>query len=338
MKEKFHSPKQTIRMLQQLAMASAVILTVLTGYSTDAGNITAKNLGNKPAVIWEHTEWSLENVSHSSNAFDVVATVTFTHLASGQKHSTEMFYDGNKTWKFRFTATDTGRWSFITKSDNPDLDGYSGTVTVNANPNPRAAGFITNYGNKWARLGTGEVFVPQLVMYCSPTEYYNRPDKIDADIRTFLVEHGFTGFHTYVSCRWFDIDHDRSDNINSQDPNPDPRTFEALELLITKVYAVGGTVHIWVWGDEQRRMTPIRWGINGAADRRLQRYIAARLGPIPGWTMGYGFDLWEWVKPEQLTAWHEYMHAYFGWPHLLGARSQKRRLTQLSEAMDYSSL
>ena len=63
-------------------------------------------------------------------------------------------------------------------------------------------------------------------------------------------------------------------------PRPDLRTFDALELLIRKTNAAGGIVHIWAWGDESRRQTPIRLGgKNGPADRRLQRYIAARLGP-----------------------------------------------------------
>ena len=53
--------------------------------------------------------------------------------------------------------------------------------------------------------------------------------------------------------------------------SPDRRTFEALELLITRTHAAGGMVHIWAWGDEARKWTPNRWGKNGRVDRRLQR-------------------------------------------------------------------
>jgi len=119
------------------------------------------------------------------------------------------------------------------------------------------------------------------------------------------------------------------------DPNPDPRTFEALELLIKKVHAAGGVTHIWAWGDEQRHMTTVKWGINGSVDRRLQRYICARLGPLPGWSMGYGFDLQEWVTSSQLQNWHQYMHQHFGWSHYLGARAPD--MTQIYDGMDYSS-
>ena len=82
-------------------------------------------------------------------------------------------------------------------------------------------------------------------------------------------------------------------------------------------------------------MTPHRWGLNGKVDRRLQRYICARLGPLPGWSMGYGFDLQEWVKQDQLRTWYEYMHEHLGWTHYLGARAPD--LEQICDSLDYSS-
>jgi hypothetical protein len=201
--------------------------------------------------------------------------------------------------------------------------------------NPDAIGFTTSAGNQWMHSATGRVFVPQFLMYPTPDQYYNNPSKIDNDIQTFFIEHGFNGFHTSVYNRWFDIDQDTYDQID--DPNPDIRTFEALELLIGKAYEANGTVHIWAWGDEERHQTPVRWGINGSEDKRLQRYIAARLGPLPGWTMGYGFDLFEWTNGSQLSEWHDYLQSQMGWKHYLGARSSTNSLEQISEDMDYSS-
>jgi hypothetical protein len=79
----------------------------------------------------------------------------------------------------------------------------------------------------------------------------------------------------------------------------------------------------WAWGDEQRKWTSmgVGEGINGKQDRRLQRYIAARLGPIPGWSMGYGFDLAEYTNRNQLQSWQRYLREHFGWQHLLSARA-----------------
>ncbi len=300
------------------------------------GNLWSFKTGSG-ARLWEYEEWAVSNPSWEGNPFDVVAEVTFTHTESGDTRTTQMYYDGGNTWKFRFTGTKTGQWRYASTSADPELHGLEGAVAVAPNQDSRKAGFVIAQGQKWARSATCEVFVPQFVMYRSVSYFAGRPDMIDADIETFLEGHGFTGFHVCMDCRWFDIERSRYDEISTPDPNPDARTFAALEMLIEKTYAAGGTVHIWAWGDEQRKLTPIKWGINGTVDRRLQRYIAARLGPLPGWTMGYGFDLWEWVTGAQLSVWHEYMHSHFGWAHLLGARSEKNQLTQLCETLDYAS-
>ncbi|MFO7956095.1 MAG: DUF5060 domain-containing protein [Candidatus Brocadiia bacterium] len=317
----------------------------LVTYFIFIGMLTAMTDAARPddwsrtARQWTPVKWEIPNPDWEGNPFDVEASVRFSHDETGERHVTGMFYDGEGTWRFRFTGTRPGRWSFTTESGDADLDGLTGVVTVE--PNPDGVGFVTAQGNTWCRqVGVDrrlEAFVPQFVMYDQPAAYHGRADRIDGDIHTFLVEHGFSGFHTYVFCRWFDINEERSSGVDPDDPNPDPRTFEALELLIRKTHATGGVVHIWVWGDESRHQTPVKWGINGPANRRLQRYIAARLGPLPGWTMGYGYDLWEWTDGEQLTAWHEYMSEHLGWPHMLGARSFKHSLDQMSEAMDYAS-
>jgi len=287
----------------------------------------------KEAKLWQPVEWSFQNSSHAGNPYDLIAHATFTHKKSNNQIKTELFYNGGDKWTLRFTGTEVGPWDFITKSKDPELDGLKGSVMIK--PNPGVAGFMTSYGNKWGRLGVNEAFVPQLVMFTSPDEYYQNPELIDQYIKIFFEEHGFNGFHTSVLCRWFDLQETRYPQIKSSDPNPDPRTFEALELLIRKVHAAGGVVHLWAWGDEQRKMTPIKWGINGQVDQRLQRYICARLGPLPGWSMGYGFDLQEWVKSDQLKQWHAYMHQHLGWFHFLGARAPE--MTQIYDGLDYSS-
>lgn len=294
--------------------------------------VTAQCLG-KTARLWEPVEFSLKNPTWQGNPYDVVAVAKCVHGKTGKTISQELFFAGDKTWKLRFTGTKTGEWTISTDSRDVDLAGFKARVDVEANP--EAPGFVSNSGSKWIRTGTDKAFVPQYAMYAAPVDYHNKPDRIDRDVREFIIEHGFNGFHTGVLCSWFDIEKTRASEITDPDPNPDPRTFEALEMLIRKVYAAGGVVHIWTWGDEQRRMTPIKWGLNGKIDRRLQGYICARLGPLPGWTMGYGFDLQEWVRDEGLRTWHKYMHEHMGYRHLLGGRAPD--LIQICDGLDYSS-
>ncbi len=281
--------------------------------------------GKRAARQWETVEWAVDNPTWEGNPFDVGARVAFVHADSGQRDTTGMFYDGAQCWKFRFTGTRPGEWHFISQSPDSHLDGVEGTVTVV--PNPEGVGFMVPARGKWCRQvgvkGAKRAFVPQLVMYTDDIRgLWEDPERIARDIENLLGRHGFTGLHVpSIGGRWFDIE--SGPEVNPQMKNPDPRTFQALEGLISRVHRAGGLVHIWPWGDRQRRWTPteLEGGMNGPIDRRLQRYIAARLGPLPGWSMGYGFDLQEWAPGPVVEEWHDYMHEQMGWFHFLGGRA-----------------
>jgi hypothetical protein len=56
-------------------------------------------------------------------------------------------------------------------------------------------------------------------------------------------------------------------------------------------------------------------------DKRNLRYLAARLGPIPGWSMGYGYDTENgWAGPAELDTWKVFLEARLGYDHFIGAR------------------
>jgi hypothetical protein len=313
---------------------------------------------DKSGTQWiPYIEWELTNTGWSGNPYDVVADATFSHTGSDATHTTQMFYVGGDNWRFRFSGTQIGEWTFVTSSATEQgLSAQNGTVIILPNAAPAARGFVAGNETTWIWSGTGDAFVPQLAMYAIPIYFSEKPAQIDSDINTFMVEHGFNGLHVVGTAHWFDIESETSDQINAiygEDPNawitaadPDPRTFEALELLITKVYLAGGNVHLWAWGDNARRWNPtlIGGGLNGPEDQRLQRYIAARLGALPGWTMSYGFDLDEWVTEAQLGVWVAYMRDHLGWSHMLGARPEDPNFpsdpmppVSWNQQMDYSS-
>jgi len=287
---------------------------------------------DKTGTLWApYLEWSFENTTYPGNPFDLNASATFTHSASGETRTTEMFYVGDKTWKLRFTGTRTGVWTFVTRSADPELDGHYGAVTINLNPNPKIRGFLTSYGNKFARqVGeNGELEAFMFNVYqggynLNPRKIFNNPNPSREVDKAMNVIEGFTVLYSgTMGNTWFKLEAKRWDEHNSEDP--DLRTFKALETVIPYIHTMGFHFHFRLWGDETRRKTPIGvGGINGIPDRRLQRYIAARLGPLPGWSMTYGFDLqdWDWINGDtgQLDSWAKYMRQHMGWQHLLFTR------------------
>lgn len=287
---------------------------------------------DRTGTLWgPYIEWDVYNAAYAGNAFDLEATVTFVHLQSGEVRQTEMFYDGNGVWKFRFTGTRTGQWTFITSASDPDLDNLSGTVNILPNPDPNAKGFLKTQGSKFVRElsenGAVEAVIPKVYMNLALTEINGAPFLMShmtkKAIRDEYIQeakdNGFNAVFFSMNNQWFEWNA-MSYNEHSS-TGPDPNSFAVLETFIVEAHAAGLQTVIWAWGDEQRQWTPIgAGGINGKADYRLQRYIAARLGPIPGWSMGYGFDLDEWVTAEEIDAWEENIETHSGWDHLLWGR------------------
>ena len=305
---------------------------------------------DRTARVFEVVEWSFENPGWSGNPFDLPATATCTHDATDRVITTPMFYDGGDTWRFRFTPTRPGRWTFTTSSPHAALAGHRGTVEVAADPEAR--GFLVAHGTKFARQVGDErtlraaifnVYTHHCLIgfrrdYPYPYNMYladweRHPDGASGEARDRAREareHGMGLLHLQCVANEAFAPGVRS-HRQHKNVNPEISTFRILDQILRTTHEEGIGVHFWWWGDEDRRWTPvgIRGGINGPADRRLQRYIAARLAPLPGWTMSYGCDLheanWTGGKPELVRQWHEYLNANWGWEHLLIAREQEHR-------------
>ena len=266
-------------------------------YSTAVSGVGQdRELGSfdQTGTMWTpYLEWGLENPEYSGNPFDLVAVVSFTHAESGETRQTEMFYAGDDIWKFRFTGTRTGEWTFTTSSNDWDLHGHTGQITIYPNTDPNIKGFLVSDGSKFARQ-VGENGELEGVVFNiwrggdfprSVDAWYHSSDlqaDLEYGIENYLWPHGMNALYPgAIANRWFNLETQAWNEHDSEDP--DLRTFEALEQAIVYLHSQGIHLHMWAWGDEQRKWTPIGvGGINGVPDKRLQRYIAARLGPLPG--------------------------------------------------------
>jgi len=126
------------------------------------------------------------------------------------------------------------------------------------------------------------------------------------------------------------VEDDSLDTRNAgPEARPDPAAFAVLEEFLVRAYRADAATHLWLWGSDTHR---VGWGgrsgtdgLGGGTSRavlRLYRYLAGRLGPIPGWSVGYGHDLQHWTDPAILQEWYDYQKRHLGgWAHPLGGRS-----------------
>ncbi|MHC4671837.1 MAG: DUF5060 domain-containing protein [Planctomycetota bacterium] len=312
---------------------------VLMTATAMSGRVWADDLGNRSAHIWETEEYSLANTTWSGNPFDLVATVTFTHAQ--EIRTTQMFYAGSDTWKFRFTGTRTGVWNFSTSSTDTDLDGHMGSVTVGPRASSDMKGFLSHVGNKYAIMDKDiddligyvyQVFMNQQdyeQQYEHSSRILANPSRANLidDYWNNTLDNGFNIYFFAVFYSWFRMGALSIDDFSSgTDPDldqPDPALFDTLEIAIKYAHERGGRTHIWAWGDNDRKQTPnyLSDGFRGHRHQRLIRYIAGRLGPLPGWSMNFGFDTIEMPNAEaDCSWWADKMNETMGWPHILTSR------------------
>ena len=308
-------------------------LTMMKGYGME--------LKFRETLMWQCEEWTLKNASWSGNPFDVLATVNFVHSHTGGQHTTQMFYVGNNQWKFRFTGTRTGTWDFSTSSHAPELDGHTGSLNVEPRANSNLKGFLTHAGNKYAIMESdidhlsGYVYQVFMNQQDYEQQYKHSSRLLGHPSRAHLIpeywkntqENGFDIYFLAVFYSWFRMGALGIDDFSSDtDPDldqPDLALFDSLELAIKYAHQRGGRTHIWAWGDNDRKQTPnhLGGGFRGERHRRLVRYIAARLGPLPGWSMNFGFDTIEMPNSKADAAWWaNEMNQAMGWPHILTSR------------------
>ncbi len=312
-------------------------VTLLAAYLLIAGcNNNAAMLSEKTIELnMPYAEWALINEKYDGNPFDVIAHAVFTHQ-DGDEVRSLMYYDGDDTWKFRFTGTKAGIWEIGTEGPGA-LGGYKGSILVEDNL-VNLPGFMKGEGRGWIWPGNKKEIVPQLLMISKPISYLSEGKadtlKIRETVQEFINETGFTGLHiSGIAGMWFDIDRYETFDENKVPLgplDPDPRTFLVLEEFLKQSYESESLIHIWLWGSDAYK---VGWsdgysgpdGVGGPmsdADQRLNRYIAARLGPLPGWSMGYGYDLHVWTDAVKLQSWYDFLKEHLGgWPHLIGARA-----------------
>ena len=140
---------------------------------------------------------------------------------------------------------------------------------------------------------------------------------------------GFSGGHIPTIGRgWFEVD--STDSLRSAPVVPDVRTFAALEAAASEWSERGGWLHLWMWGKgDHGDFSHLPGGYNGSESRRINRYIAARLGPVPGWSMGIGWDVEFWADRTKLNWWlDDLVPQLGGWHHWIGHRYSDSNIGQ----------
>jgi len=280
---------------------------------------------------WVDFEFSAPGAASGITRWDVAGTCTWTHTSkSGTTQRTSLvWYSGNAdTYVFRFGASLPGRWTGKTRSPISKLDGHELRVTVLPPTNPNRTGWSGSFQSEptaWAHQkgpeGKLAKRTPILIMMPDVQRWHDDHSIMRKFVAEFNENHGFNGGHiSTIGHAWFDAS--SSDDLSKTPATPDIRTFAALETAAREWSDRGGWLHLWMWGKgDSGDFAELPGGYNGPVSRRINRYLAARLGPVPGWSLGLGWDVEFWADEQKLKWWlDEIIPNLGGWHHWVGHR------------------
>ncbi|MEM8757487.1 MAG: GC-type dockerin domain-anchored protein [Planctomycetota bacterium] len=296
---------------------------------------------DRTAPMYQPQTWSLVAPAGqiSGNPFDIRATARFVG-DDGSVTVVPMFYDGQsgggRVYSFRFTGVRPDvSYQIETSSQVASLDGSAFSLLVTPGD---GLGFVQSAGSGYA-VESGESgrlrgFLLNILQTdpageSSPffhthlSDFASNPIGRTRSYARYAADRGFTAIYVMLGNHLSDLGTFEGDQV--QTPDPDLEAFEVLDQIVATAHEEGVHVHFWRWGDANRGWTAqgLPGGINGSADRRLTTYLAARLGAMPSWSIGYGFDLHEWVTPAQLEVWRSELAEGLAFPHLISARSHE---------------
>jgi hypothetical protein len=260
--------------------------------------------------------------------WDVEGSCLWTHESGAQLTSLLWYSGSGDTYVYRFGGSFQGRWKGTTTSPVAALDRLTLTIDVMPSRNPNRIGWsgqIADEPAAWAhQKGPDGKLVkrtPILVMMPDVRRWHDDLEAMRAFVAEFNEGHGFNGGHLSTIGRgWFEAG--STGGLRDAAPAPDVRTFAALEAAASEWSERGGWLHIWMWGKGSGGdFSLLPGGYDGAHSKRINRYIAARLGPVPGWSMGIGWDVEFWVNEAKLKWWlDDLIPQLGGWHHWIGHR------------------
>jgi hypothetical protein len=295
--------------------------------------ITATYEGEPPPGVFERHVISLADSSYSGNPFEVEVDATFTHTDSGDTLTMPGYYAGSDTWKVAFMATRTGPWTYLTSSDDPDLDGKTGTV----HQGPLGHGGVfkadATYPKKW-RMGSDGYVVPialRMPLFQEPATQEEFEAAAD-----FMAAHNIHMMETRLTEGYgtWDGRYDYIFEGDWRDHEFDLAVWDRMELRMDALAERGLGAHVMFYSDDEG--TP-GWGGQTDTEALVIRYTVARLSAYPVLMWNTGIDVAEFRSQADVDWFGERVRTLDAYDHPISSRVGGGSGSYVMQGQTYSS-
>jgi hypothetical protein len=228
---------------------------------------------------WRRKVISLSDDSVDGNPFEVEVEGIFTHTESGASLVMPGYHDGDGRWEIGFMPVRQGEWTYVTRSEDADLDGHAGRFDCVDSGLPGLLGPDTTHPRKW-RLADGPHVVPLSFRF----DVFQEEGSLErfTEIADFL-ENGVKGHALEFTLRNDVYDDWRARQF-------DLPLWNRLEARMEVLAARGLGIHVMFYSDDDQEP---EWPGESPAEVLLLRHAVARLAGYPIVIFNTGIDIAE---------------------------------------------
>jgi len=276
-------------------LTGALLVAVLS-----SGTATTVHASTSPPFPPEVEQWGIEELTlHSHkphlNPFTEVqlsATVT----CSGRELRVSGFFDGGNTWRVRYMPSVEGHCSFVTSSNDPELDNVRGRFSVTP-PLPGNHGDVHVAKTYHFSYADG---TPYFLLGTTLYNWINRDEALRNQTIESLRTSPFTKVRFALFPKWYIYNRVEPELYPFVQASPrkfdldrfDPRFFRELEEQLKRLQGMGIEADIILFHPYDN------WGfatMDAQHDDAYIRYVVARISAFRNvwWTMANEYDLFD---------------------------------------------
>lgn len=216
--------------------------------------------------------------SYTNPYTDLTAEAELTRPDGGTR-TIPLFWDGGDAWTLRFSPDLAGKWSWKVTSDDPGLDGQSGSVDVTASDAPGGLTLMAGHPHHFARQNGDPVyFIGDTAWSLVTDDADERHDRAAAHAMIDKrVSQGYNVVHVMCisEAGWGNSGGDAFHSLDDETINPD--YWKEVDERVAYANEKGVTVGlVLAWSDKGRNPNCWRAFPTQEARVRYARYMASR--------------------------------------------------------------
>jgi hypothetical protein len=247
------------------------------------------------AEQWGMEEIVLQGPSGGNPYLEVSCSATFSQGA--KKITVPGFWDGDGTYRVRFSPPAIGEWRYETRSATPELDGKTGSFKVTP-PSRNNHGPVQVLKTNYFRYADGTRYH----MYGTTSyQWTSMPEELQQQTLKSLAATAFNKFRFCIFPKWYAHNRVEPDLAAFQKKagggydfsKPDPAFWKRFEQRILDLQKMGIEADIILWHPYDKRDKSWGFGNMGKdADERYLRYCIARLSAFRNiwWSLANEWD------------------------------------------------